>query len=114
MLKPISGVLYLLVMFVGFSSSNSANADYFNTKEYQTEKDCIAAYSLARDNAFDSNQMELYRNLTTYQNKLYLKHPSGHFPSMHITAAKILLQQRVSEKGIGYLNKLLEKCGYVP
>ena len=114
MLKPISGVLFLLVMFVGFALTTYASADYFNTNEYQTEKNCIAAYSLARDNAFDSNQMELYRNLTTYQNELYLKHPSGHFPSMHVNAAKILHKQRVLETGIGYLNKLLVKCGYVP
>ena len=113
MVIRMSSVLCWIVMFIGFSSMTSASTDYFNTKEYQTEKDCIAAYSLARDNAFDSNQMELYRTLTTYQNKLYLKHPSGHFPSMHVKAAKILLKQRVSEKGIGYLNKLLEKCGYV-
>ena len=111
-LKPISGFLYLVVMFVGFSSANSANADYFGTKEYQTDKNCIATYSLARDNAFDSNQMDLYRNLSDYQNKIYLKHPSGHFPYKHIKAAKVLIKIRVSEKGIDHLDKLLVDCGY--
>ncbi len=103
---------YCAVLSITLASTTLANTDYLMTDVYQIEKDCVAGYSLARDIAFDSNKMELYRSLTTYQNELYLKYPSGYFPSMHIKVAKILHKQRASEQGSTYLSDFLIKCGF--
>jgi len=97
---------------IGLIPAASANTDYLMTDEYSFEKGCVAAYSNARDKAADSNDWELLRRLTTYQNEIYLKHPSGYFKSLHIKAMKILHKQRESEQGPSYMDDYLKECGW--
>jgi hypothetical protein len=89
----------------------SAN-NYTDSPEYKYEKDCIGTLSYARDYAFDSGQQNAYKLLTSLQNDFYLKRPQGYFPSMHITAWKILVKNRTKERGMNYLNSSLKKCGW--
>ena len=80
--------------------------------EYQKEKDCVAAYSLARDIAELSRDTTRLRELTDAQNKLYLKYPSGYFAADHVDTAKFLHKQRLNERGAIYLSQELKKCGW--
>ena len=106
-------ILSVLVL-VGcvWSAPSVAYHDKNFSEEYQFEKDCVALLSLARDLTFNAEgNTEKYKVLTNAQNKLYLKHPSGHFSPKHIDAAKFLHKQRLNEKGQSYLQKGLRECG---
>lgn len=95
-----------------WSSPSLAYHDKKLTADYRYEKDCIALLSLARDLTLNAEgKSARYRVLTDAQNKLYLKHPSGHFRPKHIDAAKFLHKQRLREKGASYLQMGLRKCG---
>jgi hypothetical protein len=100
----------LLIFSTTFNSA--LGSDYTDTPEYKYEKECIGTLSYARDYTFDSDKQEAYRSLTSLQNDFYLKRPWGYFPSMHITAWKLMVKMRTEEKGISYLNSTLRECGW--
>ena len=70
---------------------------------------CISAYSLGRDVFEAQGDNKSFKILTDYQNQLYLKYDSGHFPTAHVDARKFLLKQRWEEDD-NYLPNLIESC----
>ena len=70
---------------------------------------CISAYSLGRDVFEAQGDNKSFKILTDYQNQLYLKYDSGHFPTAHIDARKFLLKQRWEEDS-SYLPDLISEC----
>ena len=80
--------------------------------QYRKEKNCVAAYSLARDIADDSGDIERLRALTEAQNEIYLARPSGYFKRKHIDTMKFLYKQRIQNDGLATLDAELVKCGW--
>ena len=100
------------ILIILFQNSALAYHDKKLTPQYSKEKRCIAALSLARDFAETNGDRIRFKKLTEFQNKIYLKHPSGHFRTKHVKVDKILHKQRLKEKGQSYLKNELEKCGW--
>ena len=70
---------------------------------------CISAYSLGRDVFEAQGDNKNYKILTDYQNQLYLKYDSGHFPIAHLDARKILIKQYWQDDD-NYLPNLIDDC----
>ena len=70
---------------------------------------CISAFSIGRDVYESQGDKESYKLLTSYQNELYLKYDSGHFPSAHVEARKILLNQKWQGDS-SFLPNLISDC----
>ena len=84
----------------------------FADDQYQKEKNCVAAYSLARDFARNAGDIERLKALTAAQNKIYLARPSGYFKPKHIDTMKFLYKQRIQENGLSALTTELNNCGW--
>jgi hypothetical protein len=84
----------------------------FADDQYQKEKNCVAAYSLARDFARNAGDIERLKALTAAQNKIYLARPSGYFKPKHIDTMKFLYKQRIQKNGASVLNSELANCGW--
>ena len=78
----------------------------------KAKRDVLRFLSLARDLAESTGQWAEFKKLTAFQNGLYLQHPQGHFPSMHIKAEKITLKQDRKTKGTSFFQQELKNCGY--
>ena len=70
---------------------------------------CISAYSLGRDAYEAKGDNKSFKILTDYQNELFLKYDSGHFPTAHIDSHKFLIKQRWTEES-NYLPNLISEC----
>ena len=84
----------------------------FADDQYQKEKNCVSAYSLARDIARGEGDIERLKALTAAQNKFYLARPSGYFKPKHIDTMKFLYKQRIQKNGVSVLNSELATCGW--
>lgn len=88
--------------------SNTVFAD----GQYQKEKNCIAAFSLARDIASNAGETKRLKELTAAQNEIYLSRPSGYFKPKHIDTMKFLYKQRIQKNGLSALTTELNNCGW--
>lgn len=94
------------------------------TKQKQKDIWCIAAFSNARDLAFDNGDISRARKLTSLQDKFIVKYPVGYIRTHKIDDAKSRLKLRALEsvfnsnssmpgnEGELYLEKILQKCGW--
>ena len=94
------------------SSAILLSASVWADEQYQKEKNCVAAYSLARDFARNAGDIERLKALTAAQNKIYLARPSGYFKPKHIDTMTFLYKQRIQKNGASVLNSELANCGW--
>ena len=85
--------------------------EYRDTPEYKSEIICLAVLSIGRDIAEKNGNRDRFKKLTSFQDQIYLRQPTGQFRYKHIDARKFLLKQQISE-GEKYLSVELEKCGW--
>lgn len=80
----------------------------------EQEKNCIAAYSLARDIREGVNQ-KMFISLTNMQNSLFLAKPQGYYTSVGPNSYlknKSTITNKYSRKGEKFLVALLNQCGW--
>lgn len=99
----------------------------YQNDTHVADKNCIAVLSTLRDSLYDevnivdkkvwlrkvepsSDVVKARVALTEMQNALYLKYESSKQLNTHVKVQKILVKQRLRERGIEYLDSLITEC----
>lgn len=119
----------LLAALICFATANVfAEVKYnYQNDTHVSDKNCIAVLSILRDSLYDevnvvdkrvwlrkvepsSDVVKARSTLTKMQNALYLKYESSKQLNTHVKVQKILVKQRLQERGAGYLDSLINQC----
>jgi len=120
-------IVLTLLTFVPIFAIAETEYDFKNP-EHKADNDCVGVLSLVRDALFgdsdfnidtstlkqrvspDSSSSEFLSEITSLQDSFILKYSYSRQFNRHYGAHKILIKNRVSERGIGYLTDEVLKC----
>jgi len=99
----------ILSIFLLVSLPVSAEIQYDVKKEsHRNDVSCIAAFSIARDRAWENGDNLVLHKYTDFSNQFFLKY--DRIPSLHIDARKILLKNaRLVDSEIARCTELTRK-----